>query len=103
MDYQHSFESRGAMSEPPVLRPGQPVGESLRAIAGHLLTEAHDILEDESREPAVAVHDIRKELKRWRAMRRHIAQLRKHYRGNLARRRKQRQALLHWAYDSRNF
>jgi CHAD domain-containing protein len=73
MDYQHSFESRGAMSEPPVLRPGQPVGESLRAIAGHLLTEAHDILEDESREPAVAVHDIRKELKRWRAMLRLLA------------------------------
>ncbi len=73
MDYQHSFEGRGAMSEPPVLRPGQPVGESLRAIAGHLLTEAHDILEDEGREPAIAVHDIRKELKRWRAMLRLLA------------------------------
>ena len=24
------------MSEPPVLKPGQPVGDSLRAIAGHL-------------------------------------------------------------------
>jgi len=33
----------------------------LRAIAGHLLAEAHDILEDEAREPAIAVHDIRKE------------------------------------------
>ena len=68
MDYHQSFEGRGAMSEPPVLRPGQPVGDALRAIAGHLLTEAHDILEDESRDPATAVHDIRKEMKRWRAM-----------------------------------
>lgn len=73
MDYQHSFEGRAAMSEPPVLRPGQPVGDSLRVIAGHLLTEAHDILEDESREPATAVHDIRKEMKRWRAMLRLLA------------------------------
>ncbi len=68
MDDQHSLEGRGAVSDPPVLRPGQPVGDALRAIAGHLLSEAHDILEDEGREPAVAVHDIRKEMKRWRAM-----------------------------------
>jgi len=56
------------MSDPPVLRPGQPVSDALRAIAGHLLSEAHDILEDEGRAPAIAVHDIRKEMKRWRAM-----------------------------------
>ena len=56
------------MSDPPVLRPGQPVGDALRAIAGHLLSEAHDVLEDTGRAPAVAVHDIRKEMKRWRAM-----------------------------------
>ena len=68
MDDQQSLEGRGAVSDPPVLRPGQPVGDALRAIAGHLLSEAHDILEDEGREPAVAVHDIRKEMKRWRAM-----------------------------------
>lgn len=76
MDYQHTLEDRAkdrAMSEPPVLKPGQPVGDSLRAIAGHLLTEAHDILEDESLEPARAVHDIRKEMKRWRAMLRLLA------------------------------
>lgn len=73
MDDQISLEGRRAMSEPPVLRPGQPVGDALRAIAGHLLAEAHDILEDDSREPAVAVHDIRKEMKRWRAMLRLLA------------------------------
>jgi CHAD domain-containing protein len=67
LDYQHTLEDR-AMSDAPVLKPGQPVGDSLRAIAGHLLTEAHDILEDETLEPARAVHDIRKEMKRWRAM-----------------------------------
>jgi hypothetical protein len=46
--------------------------------------------------------DDERQIKRWRAVRRHIAQLRKHCpRGDLNCRRKQRQALLHWAYDSR--
>jgi hypothetical protein len=46
--------------------------------------------------------DDDRQIKRWRAMKRHIAQLRKHCRkGDLDCRRKQRQALLHWAYDSR--
>lgn len=42
------------------------------------------------------------QIKRWRAIRRHIGQVRKHCRpGDLSCRRRQRQALLHWAYDSR--
>jgi hypothetical protein len=47
--------------------------------------------------------DDARQIKRWRAMRRHIAQLEKNCaKGDLGCRRKQRQALLHWAYDSRN-
>lgn len=46
--------------------------------------------------------DVR-QIKRWKAMRRHIAQLKKHCApGDLNCRARQRQALLHWAYDSRN-
>ena len=46
--------------------------------------------------------DDERQVRRWKAMRRHIAQLRKHCgKGDLACRRVQRQALLHWAYDSR--
>ena len=46
--------------------------------------------------------DDDRQIKRWRAMSRHIAQIRKHCRrGDFTCRRKQRQALLHWAYDSR--
>lgn len=42
----------------------------------------------------------RRQIKRWKMMRRHIAQLRKNCRGDLACRPRQRQALLRWAYDS---
>jgi hypothetical protein len=46
--------------------------------------------------------DDERQIRRWRAMRRHIAQIRAHcIKGDLACRRRQRQALLHWAYDSR--
>ena len=46
--------------------------------------------------------DDERQINRWRAMRRHIAQIRKHCRrGDLNCRQKQRQALLHWGYDSR--
>jgi hypothetical protein len=46
--------------------------------------------------------DDLRQIKRWKAMRRHIAQLVKNCRKrDLNCRRRQRQALLHWAYDSR--
>jgi len=46
--------------------------------------------------------DDHRQVQRWRNMRRHISQLKKHcMRGDLLCRRGQRQALLHWAYDSR--
>jgi len=46
--------------------------------------------------------DDQRQIKRWRAMTRHIAQLRRHcHPGELHCRPRQRQALLHWAYDAR--
>ncbi len=46
--------------------------------------------------------DDERQIKRWRAMARHVAQLRKNCEtGNWHCRRRQRQALLHWAYDAR--
>ena len=44
----------------------------------------------------------KRQIRRWKAMKRHIAQIRKCCKpGDLECRRVQRQALLHWAYDSR--
>ncbi|MCX6793058.1 MAG: hypothetical protein NTY12_03450 [Candidatus Falkowbacteria bacterium] len=43
-----------------------------------------------------------RQIKRWKAINRHIAQIKKNCRpGDINCRRKQRQAVLHWAYDSR--
>jgi len=44
--------------------------------------------------------DDERQIRRWRAMTRHVAQLRQCH-GDLECRPRQRQALLHWAYDSR--
>lgn len=48
--------------------------------------------------------DDERQIKRWLAMRRHIAQIKNNCRaGDVFCRPRQRQALLHWAYDSRKY
>jgi hypothetical protein len=43
-----------------------------------------------------------RQIKRWKAMRRHVRQVERHCEpGDFGCRKRQRQALLHWAYDSR--
>lgn len=46
--------------------------------------------------------DDARQIRRWRAMRRHVTQIRNNcFPKDLSCRKKQRQAVLHWAYDSR--
>ena len=46
--------------------------------------------------------DDERQIRRWKAIKRHVTQLRRHCRsGDFSCRPRQRQALLHWAYDSR--
>jgi CHAD domain-containing protein len=56
------------MSDEPALRPGLAVGEALRAVARNILADARAASEDPARSDAVAVHDFRREMKRWRAL-----------------------------------
>lgn len=47
--------------------------------------------------------DDERQIRRWKAMTRHISQVRKNcIKGDLLCRPRQRQAILHWAYDSRD-
>ena len=55
------------MSDKPGMRPQEAVGNTLRAIASHILAEARAAIEDRQRVEAVAVHDFRAAMKSWRA------------------------------------
>ena len=56
------------MSHKPALRPDLAVGEALRAIAHDILPDARTAIESPDNSDAVAVHDFRREMKRWRAL-----------------------------------
>ena len=56
------------MSEKPALRPDLAVGEALRDVAHDILSDARTAIESPDNSDAVAVHEFRREMKRWRAL-----------------------------------
>src|SRR5205085_8592756 len=56
------------MADKPALRPDVAVGETLKAVARETLSEARRALEDRQKPDAIAVHDYRKAMKRWRSL-----------------------------------
>ena len=56
------------MSDEPALRPDLAVGEALLAIARSILAEARTAIEAPGKPDSTAVHDFRRQMKRWRAL-----------------------------------
>ena len=56
------------MSEKPALQPRLAVGEALRAVARDILGEARSAIENPAHSDAVAVHEFRRAMKRWRSL-----------------------------------
>lgn len=56
------------MVEKPALRTEMAVGEALRAVVQDVCTTARSAIENPANSDAVAVHEFRKEMKRWRAL-----------------------------------
>ncbi len=56
------------MSKKPALHPRQAVGSSLQQVALGILGEARAALEGPPKADAVTIHDVRKAIKRWRAL-----------------------------------
>ena len=56
------------MSKKPALHPRQAVGHSLREVALDILGEIRATLQAPPRADAITIHDLRKALKRWRAL-----------------------------------
>jgi CHAD domain-containing protein len=56
------------MSAPSGLDPDRELGEALRAVALSILDEARAALSTADRDRSTAIHDFRKEMKRWRAL-----------------------------------
>jgi CHAD domain-containing protein len=56
------------MNEKPALQPRLAVGEALRAVARDILGEARSAIQDPANSDAVAVHEFRRAMKRWRSL-----------------------------------
>src|SRR3954467_284736 len=58
----------GHMDDKPALQPDVAVGLSLLAVARNILAEARAAIEDPAQPDSRAVHEFRRQMKRWRAL-----------------------------------
>jgi len=56
------------MNDEPALQPDMAIGVSLLTVARNILAEARAAIEDPARPDTRAVHDFRRQMKRWRAL-----------------------------------
>ena len=68
----HAFLETSA-DKRPALAPKAAIGPALRAIAGHILAQAHTAMVDPERTSQDAVHEFRRAMKEWRALMRLLA------------------------------
>ena len=55
------------MNKRPALRPDMPLDQALVAVARDILTAARDAISDTEKDADKAIHDFRKNIKRWRS------------------------------------
>jgi CHAD domain-containing protein len=56
------------MDDKPALQPDRAVGASLLTVARNILSEARAAIDDSAQPDSRAVHDFRRQMKRWRAL-----------------------------------
>jgi CHAD domain-containing protein len=73
MEADIKADLEAGLGDRPALQPNAAIGPTMRAIARHILGEAHGAMTDSQRSTHDAVHEFRRAMKEWRALMRLLA------------------------------